>query len=136
MTVGSILLAVALFLIVGLYVFRPIIAPTRLQSARTRREQLLSEKDSLIAQIRSLDFDLETNKINEHAYGLERDRLKHEAADKLREIDALPEDASADVDAQIEAAIAALRHTDSTCPKCNKAVASNDSFCRSCGESL
>ena len=136
MTIGSILLAVALFLIVGLFVFRPIIASTRIQSARSRKETLLSEKDILIAQIRSLDFDLETGTIDEQAHAIESERLKYEAADKLRQVDELPDDDSADVDAQIEAAIAALRHTDATCSKCGKPVSSDDSFCRSCGESL
>ena len=41
-----------------------------------------------------------------------------------------------DVDAQIEAATAALRKTDAACANCGKPVASDDSFCRSSGESL
>ena len=135
MTVGSILLAVALLLLVGVYVFRPILTPSRRPSAPSQKETLLAQKDALIAQIKVLDLDHDMGKIPTTQYEHERIQLKQAAADTLRQIDQLP-DKSNDIDAQIEAAIAALRANAVTCPNCAASITASDKFCRECGEAL
>lgn len=108
MTLGSILLATALLLLVGVMVMRPLLtAGQRAALPLTERERLSAEKASLLTQIRALDFDYETGKLPEDTYQRERLFLMQEAANKLRLMDGLPEVEG--VDARIEAAVAALR---------------------------
>lgn len=138
MTTGSILLAVALLLLVGVYVFRPILTPLRRPSLPSQKETLLAQKDALLAAIKTLDLDHETDKIPTAQYEHERIQLKQSAADVLRQIDQLP-DKTDDVDAQIEAAIAALRagtRAATACPNCAVTVTDGDKFCRECGSAL
>lgn len=147
MTTGSILLATALLFLVGVYVFRPILAPTSQPLPATQRDALLAQKETLLNAIKSLDFDFETGQMPEETYQRERYKLIQQAADTLRQIDQLPADADT-VDAQIEAAIAALRGIKpavklipddvrpTTCTKCSQPISSGDKFCRNCGEKL
>lgn len=138
MTVGSILLAVALFVIVGLYVFRPILTPSRRTLSISQRDALLAEKDALLAQIKSLDHDYETGKVPMDEYEAERLQLKLAAADVLRQADTLPAAVTSDIDAQIEAAIRAIREQGNAamCKHCQASVTASDKFCRECGEAL
>ena len=135
MTVGSILLAIALLLLVGVYVFRPILAPTRRTATPSQKDALLTQKDALIAQIKALDLEHDTGKIPTAQYEAERTRLKLAAADALCQIDQLPDD-TGDINSQIEAAIAALRSNAAACPNCAATITSSDKFCRQCGEAL
>lgn len=137
MTVGSGLLATALLVLVGLYVFRPMFVLSAHNQAITPKEALLAEKDALIVEIKTLDFDYETGKLPDDYYAIQRDKLKLAAAEALRQVDQLPEQIS-DTEAQIEAAIAAIRAGDSRlqCSHCNHAVVDGDRFCRECGGAL
>ena len=138
MTAGSILLSVALLVLVGLYVFRPILTPTRVDII-TDRDKLLAEKDALLNAIKSLDFDYETGKMPMDQYESERTRLKIEAANVLRNADQLSDDVEGDINAQIEAAIAAIRNkaqAAAQCDNCKKPVSEDDKFCANCGEAL
>ncbi len=147
MTLGSILLATALLLLVGVLVLRPLlVSGQRAVLPMTERERLSAEKAALLTQIRSLDFDYETGKLPEDSYQRERLLLMQEAADKLRLLDRLP--AEEGIDARIEAAVAALRKNQivdnealakqeaSVCPQCGIDVTAEDKFCRACGERL
>lgn len=152
MTAGSILLATALLLVVGLYVFRPILTPSRTLQA-TQRDTLVAQKEALLDQIRALEFDHETGKVLDDDFQARRTDLVTQAADTLRQIDTLPESNS--VDEQIEAAIARLRNnvTQSPpttlkqatltpkaetrfCTQCGKSAQSTDKFCANCGSEL
>ena len=142
MTVGSILLATALLFLVGVYVFRPILTPSRYIPPATLKEKMLARKDALLINIRALDFDFETGKLAEATYQRERYNLVQQAADILYELDRLPEETNS-VDDQIEAAIAALRGISPavktvavTCSKCSHSISERDKFCRNCGEKL
>lgn len=112
---GSLLLALALLVAVGLFVVRPLLfaPPSPAQVARSKREQLEAEKEQILAQIRALDFDFETGKMPEVEYRQSRERLLGEAAALLQQIDSLaPAGAAAPVETgadEIEAAIAARR---------------------------
>ena len=134
MTTGSILFGAALLVLVGAYIFRPIVTPSPQQYTVSQKEQLLAEKDALVAAIKTLDFDHETGKLPDDYYMAQRNKLKLAAADALRQADQLPDDTS-DLEAQIEAAIAAIRATPSgqKCPHCQQPVAKDDRFCRECG---
>ena len=143
MTIGSILLATALLLLVGVLVLRPLLmgdAPASLPL--TERERVSAEKEALLTEIRQLDFDHETGKLPDETYQRERLVLMQAAAEKLRVLDGLPEVKG--VDARIEAAVAAFRGvrqepavaTVLACPNCGEAVSADDKFCRACGEKL
>jgi len=68
MTIGSILLAVALLVGVALFVTRPLFV----RDARRRRrmseyQALQAQKEAVLVEIRALDFDHETGKVAEEA---------------------------------------------------------------------
>ena len=88
--IGSLLLALALLVVVGLVVVRPFLfAPPSSQLARSKRDRLEAEKEQILAQIRALDFDYETGKMPDAEYGQTRERLLVEAAALLQQIDNL-----------------------------------------------
>jgi hypothetical protein len=103
MTTGSILLAIALLLIVGLFVFRPFLLPSPPSEMISDRERLEAEKEAYLARIHALDFDMETGKQNSAEWQDEREFLMQKAADVLRQLDE-----TEDVESAIEAAIAKI----------------------------
>lgn len=137
MTIGSILLATALFVLVGLYVFRPLLLPVYQQAGSpTERERLFNEKEALLEEIRALDFDFETGKLPSAEYKAERAFKVQQAANLLRQLEEMPEQDDS-VEAQIEAAIAALRGNQHsaiwTCNSCQSENPAENSFCGQCG---
>ena len=116
MEIGSIFLILALLLLVGLFVGRPILdhQGERLISASDQvehqRSALLAERDRILTALWELDFDNTLGKIPEEDYPSQRTALLHQGADLLRQIDALqPGEAVDDAEARLEAAIAARR---------------------------
>lgn len=101
MTIGSILLSIALLLLTALYIMRPFLMyqPTNDEKALTLTA--VEEKEQLVQQIRALDHEFEMGKIAEIDYKQERQQLMIAAATRLQQID----NATLDVDAQIKAAI-------------------------------
>lgn len=164
MTPGSFLLALALAMATALLVFRPVLAPRRAAPRpASRREQLEVQKAALLAEIRDLDFDQETEKVAPEAYSQRRAQLVTQAADILRQIDRLPGDNDS-LDARIEMAVALRRRTTVTpvethpapmpaagisaentpaparvvnfCPQCGQRATPQDRFCAACGHQL
>ena len=135
MTTGSILLSIALFLVVALFVARPFILPRQKPPKLTQRQILEAEKDALLAQIRALDFDAETEKQEQEIYQLERERLMQQATAVLQQLDE-----TIDVDQAIEAAVAQLRQNEAVavneCPNCQTDIRADDKFCSNCGHRL
>jgi len=135
------LLSIALFLLVAVFVARPFILPRPKPPKLTQRQILEAEKDALLAQIRALDFDAETDKQDAEIYQLERERLLGQATAALQQLDE-----TADVDQAIEAAIAKLRQNEQVrtddgkntrpCPNCSAVVKLTDRFCSTCGCNL
>lgn len=113
MTIGSILLSIALLLVVGLYVARPFLFPaSRLEADDdlNEHEALEAQKEAVLAQIRELDFDHETGKVPEEEYQTLRQEYLAEAARLFKELDALrPAGERAEAADDIEAAVARLR---------------------------
>lgn len=110
MTVGSVLLGIALLIAVGLYLTYPFWDASK-QERRERKNQhdlLLEQKEALLAQIQTLDFDHDTGKIPTEVHTMQRARLVAEATEVLKQLDAMTSGVS---DAAIEAAIARARST-------------------------
>jgi len=114
MTIGTILLGIAVFLIVAAIVYRPFLEPRYRSEIGSRRQALLDQKEAVLEEIHLLDFDHETGKVPDRHYASQRVTLIREAAELLRELDAhglnLPAANPADAqDDAIEAAIRRLR---------------------------
>ena len=117
LTLGSVLLGIALLLIVILYLARPFVVAED-EAVRLDREEvdgLLLRRDALLRQIRDLDDDLEAAKVAPELYQRQRLQLVRQAAVVMQQLDAHGySDAPAaiitpDVDAQMEAAVRRLR---------------------------
>jgi len=120
MDIGSIFLILALLLLVGLFVSRPLLV--RQQNLPLDGDQqvdhelsgLLAERDRVLTSLQELDFDYALGKIPEEDYPAQRARMLEYGAGVLRQIDelqgaeaALP--AQDKAEARLEAAIAAHR---------------------------
>lgn len=159
MTTGSILLGFALFIVTALYLSQPFLAPTRGERKISRIQQLTNQKEVLLEQLQSLDFEFETGKIPEDIYQSQRALLMAEASDTLRKLDALrgvPSSAEIDdeieaviaqvsTEEQIEAAVAQLAGSPAAtstkgkpafCTQCGQPVERADRFCSSCGKKI
>lgn len=141
MTPGSLLLGLALLVLVLFFVARPFLLPQPVASAPTLRQQLLAHKESLLDQIRELDFDYQTGKIAETAYTAQRPLLVRQAAALLQKLD--QDQPHSQVEQEIETAVARLRQTATTgspngryCPQCGQATDAGDRFCAHCGQNL
>lgn len=119
MTLGAILMGIALAIIVALYLLRPFVFPEN-EDVRHDREEidaLLLRKDNLLRQIRELDDDMESAKVAPEMYQRTRPQLVKQAAIIMQQLDAhgyvetpLATAAStAGTDDQIEAAVKKLR---------------------------
>lgn len=119
LTLGSILLGIALLLVVLFYLSRPFIYPED-EDVRHDREEvdaLLVRKANLLRQIRELDDDMEAAKVAPELHNHTRPQLVRQAALVMQQLDEhgyveAPAPAStvaADVDDQIEAAVRKLR---------------------------
>ena len=82
LTIGSVLLGIALLFIVILYLARPFIVPED-EAARLDREEvdgLVLRRDALLRQIRDLDDDMEAAKVAPELYQRNRPQLVRQAA--------------------------------------------------------
>ena len=116
MEIGSIFLILALLLVVGLFVGRPLfdnkgerLVPAS-DEADHQRSALLAERDRVLTALSELDFDYTLGKIPEEDYPPQRTALLQKGAGLLRQLDALMPDADpGEAEKQLEAAIAARR---------------------------
>ncbi len=111
MDIGSVFLIAALFVLVGLYVAKPIIDRQSSSVGVTERmiSSLLAERDRVLDALQELDFDNQLGKIPEEDYPPRRADLLQRGAETLRQIDAYQKDAKSDEADTLEAAIAARR---------------------------
>lgn len=123
---GVILVALSIF-----FVLWPLFSVTRedeTNALANRRNTLMEQREAIYATIRDLDFDFETGKLAEDIYRSQRNSWVERGVEVLRAVDQLKQQFSEaglhldttsvssnggtqDVDAQIEAAIAARRRT-------------------------
>lgn len=156
MTIGSVLLGVALLLLVALYVLWPLLQHTPTTPApRPSQQRLLAQKEALLAEISALDFDYETGKLPAELYELQRPVMVAEAAAIWQQMESLPPVETADE--AIEAAIAQLRGRMPTaqavsasavpaarggnghgryCTQCGTTIDPDDKFCAHCGHKI
>ena len=116
LTLGSVLLGIALLLIVILYLARPFVMAED-EAVRLDREEvdgLVLRRDALLRQLRDLDDDMEAAKVAPELYQRNRPQLVRQAAAIMQQLDAhghsdAPAPIAADLDAQMEAAVRRLR---------------------------
>ncbi|HEX9616510.1 MAG TPA: zinc ribbon domain-containing protein [Anaerolineales bacterium] len=113
MEIGSIFLILALLILVGLFIARPIFERKAVPVVSLEDHELsglLAERDRILTALQELDFDHALGKIPAEDYPLQRAGLLRRGADLLRQIDEFgtlaPE---GDFEARIETAIAARR---------------------------
>jgi len=165
MDIGSLLLSLALLLLVGFIVARPILEQRGAREKEiSRADQLVAERESLLTALRDLDFDHATGKISDEDYAPQRAQLVAQGVAVLKQLDALRpalrEDtasaadeieravaarrktrAAATVEDQIEAEVAARRKPVPAanaviCPNCGASAQPGDRFCPKCGQTL
>jgi hypothetical protein len=152
--IGAILLGLALLLLVGAFVARPLFEGVRAdpESVETNTD-LIAEREAILAALADLDFDHRTGKIAGEDYQSQRAALVSRGAAILRrldEADGADGRTGVDLDAEIEAAIAARRSEASQspaatvttglapkfCPNCGSPTVAGDRFCARCGTRL
>jgi hypothetical protein len=153
MTIGFVLLGLALLFLVVLYLARPFLAPTKKKRKLSKRQSLLAQKEIYLDQIQSLDFDHDTGKLPDEVYRQQRQQVLADASavyKQLDELGSLPtmginDKQTVDVDAEIEAAIARFRQPSparqsngkaSFCTQCGQPSDAGDRFCAHCGHKL
>ena len=113
MEISSILLILAVFVMVGAYLYLPFMARARRARASESHEvsALKAERDRVINSLQELDFDFNLGKIPEGEYPDQRAALLQKGADILRRLDELAPAAMSAVNAEarIEKATAAGR---------------------------
>jgi len=112
MDIGSIFLILGLFVLVGLFIARPILERKAVSVSQEDRQasSLMAERDQILNALQELDFDFTLGKIPEADYPSQRGALLQRGADILRQLDALRADNNHDdAEARLEAVIAARR---------------------------
>lgn len=120
MDLGSLFLVLAVILLVGVFVSRPLYqrdANRRLverasavQEAEHKRSALMAERDRIILALQDLEFDHVLGKIPPEDYPEQRAALLHSGADVLRQLDELGALGPAvSAEDRLEAAVAARR---------------------------
>jgi peptidoglycan hydrolase-like protein with peptidoglycan-binding domain len=110
--IGSLLVALALFIIVAAVVAQPLLERTAKATPKASpTEALVAEREQVLIALRDLDFDHATGKLAEEDYQTQRVGLVSRGADVLRQLDRLGVDGTpaGSLDDQIEAAVAARR---------------------------
>jgi NADH pyrophosphatase NudC (nudix superfamily) len=108
----SLFFVLAVFVLAGIYIFRPFTARARKQRKTADHETstLLAERDRLLNALQELDFDHALGKIPEEEYPLQRAELLQQAAGVLRAIDEKQQAVSAkSAEDRVEAVIASRR---------------------------
>ncbi len=104
---------------------------------RHRALVLTEQKEQLYASIKELEFDHSLGKMSAEDYTAVRGGLETEAVEVLQHLDELEsgEDASARIDARIEADITTQRDAGGTATQPSATVSpAAHTFCHSCGE--
>ncbi len=117
MDIGSILLSLALFLLVAAFVARPLLDRANAANASAGpADDLISQREAILIELRDLDFDHETGKVSEDDYATQRARLVAKGVEILKALAAVSTtgravSAPASLDDEIENAVAARRKT-------------------------
>ncbi len=146
MDLGSFLIMTGLGLLVVAFLARPLL-DRRVSGATADDHQLSAlqaERDKILTMLREIDMDQAMGKIGADDFQTQRAALMTHGSAVLRELDALGEvpaestPGSDDLDAAIEAAVAARRGAATTgaasfCTRCGQSLQPHDRFCARCG---
>jgi hypothetical protein len=151
MDLGSILLGLAVLILVGVFVLRPVLQPSPSGPPTGSRHlsELQAERDRILDLLRDMDLDSTMGKLLPEDYRVQREALAMRGAAVLRQIDesggsaqepSRPS-ASLDPEAELEAAVRRLRSRQSDgkargqfCSRCGAGLQPDDRFCANCGE--
>ena len=149
---GAILVGLAILLLVGAYVLRPIVdrSSAGYPQANGRLSTLQAERDRIIDSLREIDMDRSMGKLLAADYQAQRGALAAKGAVVLRQIDELggltPLPRSGELsglEAELEAAVAKLRKPEAApegsqrfCTNCGVEVIPGDRYCANCGEPI
>jgi len=116
MDIGSLLFILALLVLVGIFVSRPLVERKegKISSEDVKEEHnlstLLAERDRTLDSLEELDFDYAVGKVPEEDYPSQRKALINRGAFILRELDKYEAEAPEEqAEARLETAIAARR---------------------------
>jgi hypothetical protein len=141
MDFGSLLILIGVIVAVVAFLARPLVENRASlgTAADHRLSALQAEREAVLTMIREIEMDHAMGKIGADDFQAQRADLVVRGSAVLRELDALGgETASEDVDAAIEAAVAARRGRAPAkgagfCAHCGRALQRGDRFCASCG---
>ncbi len=144
---GAILVGLAILVLAGAYILRPVFAPAEVQLGRvdSRLSALQAERDRILDMLHDLDMDGAMGKVPQAEYQSQRSALTAQGAQVLREIDAargaaaLSDPLASDLEDELEAEVAKLREAGEEepfnfCTHCGTEVVPGDRFCTNCGE--
>jgi hypothetical protein len=111
--------------------------------------ELIARKDTVLLNIKEVEFDYRTGKLNEEDYQRYNVRLRQQAVSLIKQIEKLAPDIG-DLDSELEAEIAAERQVKSRpaaapvaqpvtagparfCHHCGVTISEDDNFCAACG---
>ncbi len=148
LTIG---LAILVAVVTIYYVARPLLQEQRsLQSTDDDAlGELIARKDTVLLNIKEVEFDYRTGKLNEEDYQRYNVRLRQQAVSLIKQIEKLAPDIG-DLNSELETAIAAERQVKSQptatpvaqpastgtprfCHHCGVAISEDDNFCAACG---
>lgn len=160
MDLGSLLLGLALLAIVVFLVARPLIERRGVRErAVSETDQLIAERESVLAALRDLDFDHAMGKTSDEDYAPQRASLVAQGAEVLKKLDALGTGGQGNGD-EIERLVATRRKTRPAgaprdeveariamrrgqkvpsagdCPHCAAPIQAGDQYCGKCGQAL
>ncbi|MBI5714620.1 MAG: zinc ribbon domain-containing protein [Chloroflexi bacterium] len=160
MDLGFIFTSLALFILVAAFVARPLIEKmSGVEAEKTHADDLFAQREAILIELRDVDFDHETGKMNDDDYKEQRARLTTKGVEVLRALDSLKTEEAAPpvntLDDDIENLIAVKRgkkvakplpsngktHQDEAadkffCTQCGTAARADDKFCAKCGAQL
>ncbi|MEK7441028.1 MAG: zinc ribbon domain-containing protein [Chloroflexota bacterium] len=159
MDLGFIFTALALFILVAAFVARPLIEKmSGVETEKTHADDLFAQREAILIELRDVDFDHDTGKMNDDDHKEQRARLTAKGVEVLRALDALKSQEVAPllntVEDEIENLIAIKRGkkivkplpsngktpqgTADTffCTQCGTPAHADDKFCAKCGAAL
>ncbi len=110
MSIPALLIGITLLILSGALIIRPLLDQSQYNAEPDiLLQSLLTERDNILTLILDLEDDFATGKITEEFFTQRRQTLVLRGARTLQQLDAHSTDNVSDLDAQIEAQIAALR---------------------------
>ena len=140
----SVIVAIGLAFLVGVFIARPWLAqdPERMRLI-TPATELTAERETILLALRELDFDHLTGKITDDDYAPQRAALVARGVTLLQQLEEVAEAPPDAAENQLEAEVRAARARRAErqpapgfCPQCGASRQATDRFCAKCGAAL